>query len=287
MAGFLCAAVSASPALAAGTTKAPLPAAKPGLERVAVPLPKPAPAAKKTVAPGAVAQAKPVAVTTPVAVTKPVAVTAAAKPEAKPAAPAAAKPATTAQAAKPPSQAAKPGAIATPQRPVVQAAAATTVKPPKAVQQQQAAARSTRWTCVKYVQAYGSVALRGDGWQWWDNAAGVYDRGNAPKPGAVLVLKRTGHLRSGHVAIVSKVIDRRTILVDHANWGWSRDTKGKVHLGMRVVDVSPKNDWSQTRFWFEPGDTLGSRTYPAYGFVYAPRATRPGPGLPQTRGARG
>lgn len=171
-------------------------------------------------------------------------------------------------------------------KPAVQTVAAVAqapLKPQKAVLQN----RGERWTCVKYVQAVGSVALRGDGWQWWDNAAGIYDRGQAPKPGAVLVLKRTSHLRSGHVAIVSKVLDKRTILVDHANWGWSRDTKGKVHLGMKVVDVSPKNDWSQTRFWFEPGDTLGSRTYPAYGFVYAPRASRPGPGLPQTRGVRG
>lgn len=173
-----------------------------------------------------------------------------------------------------------------PPKPVVKPVQARmTVPAEKPRPQTQAATRSQRWTCVQYVQSYGDVKLRGDGWQWWDNAAGHYDRGQTPKPGAVLVLKRTGHLRSGHVAIVSKVIDKRTILVDHANWGWSRDTKGRVHMGMRVVDVSPKNDWSQTRFWFEPGNTLGSRTYPAYGFVYSPASKRPG--LPETRGARG
>jgi hypothetical protein len=40
---------------------------------------------------------------------------------------------------------------------------------------------------------------------------------------------------------------------------------------MIVKDVSRNNDWSQTRFWYEPGNTLGSRTYPTSGFIYAPQ----------------
>lgn len=132
------------------------------------------------------------------------------------------------------------------------------------------ALKKQNWTCVSYVQEYSNIDLRGDGWQWWRNAEGRYQRGSAPKIGAVLVLKRTKQMSSGHVAIVSEIIDKRTILVDHANWGWSRSTRGKIHLGMKVIDVSPKNDWSQTRFWYEPGDTLGSRVYPANGFIYAP-----------------
>lgn len=260
--GALMSGVLGSAAVAADKTpKAPLPQAKPGLSRVALPLAKPpvpgakAPAAK----PQAAAVARPGAIA---GADKPVTASAPPKPGSAGAAVAAAKPAS----------AISPAALTTPAKP--QKPAAMT-----------AAERAQRWTCVKYVQAYGAVALRGDGWQWWDNAAGHYDRGHTPKPGAVMVLKRTGHLRSGHVAIVSRVIDKRTILVDHANWGWSRETRGKVHVGMKVVDVSPRNDWSQTRFWFEPGNTLGSRTYPTYGFIYAPGPQRPR--LPEVRGARG
>lgn len=130
--------------------------------------------------------------------------------------------------------------------------------------------RKQNWTCVSYVKEYSSIDLRGDGWQWWRAAEGRYDRGTAPKVGAVLVLKRTKQMRSGHVAIVSSVLDNRTILVDHANWGWNRATRGKIHVGMKVIDVSKNNDWSQTRFWYEAGDTLGSRVYPANGFIYPP-----------------
>ena len=135
-----------------------------------------------------------------------------------------------------------------------------------------ALAQSRRnWTCVSYVQEFGTVDLRGDGWQWWDRAKGNYERGNTPRIGSILVLKRTQHMRHGHVAIVSDIVDSRTIRVDHANWGWNRATRGQIHLGMIVKDVSRNNDWSQTRFWYEPGDTLGSRTYPTAGFIYAPQ----------------
>jgi len=130
--------------------------------------------------------------------------------------------------------------------------------------------RKQNWTCVSYVKEYSSIDLRGDGWQWWNAAEGRYERGSVPKVGSVLVLKRTKQMRSGHVAIVSSVLDSRTILVDHANWGWNRATRGKIHVGMKVIDVSRNNDWSQTRFWYEPGDTLGGRVYPTNGFIYPP-----------------
>lgn len=124
-----------------------------------------------------------------------------------------------------------------------------------------------RWTCVRFVQEVAPVSLRGNAWQWWQAAAGRYERGQTPVPGSVLVLKKTSHLRYGHVAVVTRIVDSRTIEVDHANWGWSRETRGRIDRGMRVVDVSPANDWSQTRFWYEPGDTLGRRVYPTYGFI--------------------
>jgi hypothetical protein len=36
---------------------------------------------------------------------------------------------------------------------------------------------------------------------------------------------------------------------------------------MRVVDVSPRNDWTAVRVWHEPTRQLGQSVYPTYGFV--------------------
>ncbi len=83
------------------------------------------------------------------------------------------------------------------------------------------------------------------------------------------MLKRTGQLRYGHVAVVSRVINSREILVDHANWL----NRGRIHKGEPVRDVSANNDWSVVRVWYTPGNTLGTRHYPAYGFIH-PRQAR-------------
>ena len=55
-------------------------------------------------------------------------------------------------------------------------------------------------------------------------------------------IDRTSRMRHGHVALVSRVIDKRTIEVDHANWSIGRWGKGKITRNVRVVDVSPHND---------------------------------------------
>lgn len=123
------------------------------------------------------------------------------------------------------------------------------------------------WSCVPFVKAASQVRLRGDGWRWWDAAKGRYQRGAAPKPGSVLVFKRKKGLSRGHVALVREIVDKRTILVDHANWGQGSQ-KGKIDLGVMVRDVSKNNDWSATRVWYTPINDLGSTAYPTYGFVY-------------------
>ncbi|WP_374656278.1 CHAP domain-containing protein [Dongia sp.] len=121
--------------------------------------------------------------------------------------------------------------------------------------------------CVPYARLASGINLRGDAYTWWDGAAGIYRRGAAPTPGAVLVLARTSRLRSGHVAVVRQVISSREILVDHANW-----IPGQVLNGQSVHDVSPANDWTMPRFYnFEAG-VYGS-VYPAYGFIYNVAAT--------------
>lgn len=116
--------------------------------------------------------------------------------------------------------------------------------------------------CVRTVRAISDFTIRGDAWTWWNTAAGQYDRDNQPAVGSVLVFKRTGHMRRGHVSLVSAVIDRRTIEVDHT---WINGDG--LRRGMRVVDVSRNNDWSTVRVWNEPTDQLGLRVYTAYGFI--------------------
>ncbi len=68
----------------------------------------------------------------------------------------------------------------------------------------------------------------------------------------------------------------REIVVDHANWASRRGERGRVDLSVRVLDVSPANDWSQVRVWHAPADSFGQRIYPAYGFIYAFDAVYPG-----------
>lgn len=117
--------------------------------------------------------------------------------------------------------------------------------------------------CVRYARSLTDFTIRGDAWTWWDGASERYERGKRPAVGSVLVFKRTGSMRRGHVSTVSAVIDDRTILVDHS---WVRGQG--LHRNMRIVDVSPGNDWSRVRVWHPPTDSLGIRHYPTYGFIY-------------------
>ncbi|WP_448206730.1 CHAP domain-containing protein [Azospirillum sp. sgz302134] len=116
--------------------------------------------------------------------------------------------------------------------------------------------------CVRTVRAISDFTLQGDAWKWWDRAVGQYERDKRPAAGSVLVFKRSGRLNRGHVSLVSHVIDRRTIEVDHS---WL-DGRG-LRRNMRVVDVSRNNDWSAVRVWHEPSDQLGLRVYTTYGFI--------------------
>jgi hypothetical protein len=123
--------------------------------------------------------------------------------------------------------------------------------------------------CVFWARQLTDMSLRGDAWQWWDAAAGRYDRGGTPTPGSVLVFKRARSLSRGHVSTVSRVIDRRTVEVDHS---WLTDNR--LYRAMRVVDVSARNDWTEVRVWHPRINDLGSTVYPTYGFVQ-PERPRP------------
>lgn len=125
------------------------------------------------------------------------------------------------------------------------------------------------WQCVTFARAFSGVQLFGDAATWWGQAAGRYDQGSAPRAGAVLVFKPSGHMRVGHVATVSEIVSPREIKVTHANWSPIDGHRGQVETDVTVVDTSDAGDWSRVRVWYAPMGDLGRSDYPVYGFIYA------------------
>ena len=130
--------------------------------------------------------------------------------------------------------------------------------------------------CVPYAREVSGIQLRGNAWTWWNQANGLYEKGAAPRPGAVLVFSKTRRLRLGHLAVVAEVRSSREIVVHQANWL----NGGRIHRYTPVRDVSANNDWSEVRVWYTPGRVYGSRNYATYGFIYP----NP-PGTPELRQA--
>ncbi len=116
--------------------------------------------------------------------------------------------------------------------------------------------------CVPYAREVSHIELSGDAFLWWAEAAGRYARGNTPVEGAVLNFRPIGRMPLGHVAVVTAVIDSRTILVTQANW-----IRGAITNDVTVQDVSPDNDWSRVQVELGDSSTLGA-AYPVYGFIY-------------------
>jgi surface antigen len=120
--------------------------------------------------------------------------------------------------------------------------------------------------CVAYAKAVTGIKIDGNAGLWWSHAAGRYDRGQEPRVGSVLVFKSFGHMRSGHVAVVSGVDGPRRILVDHANW-----VRGRISKAMAVVDTSSKNDWTSVKvLGGGRPEAGGQRDNPTFGFIYPP-----------------
>ena len=103
---------------------------------------------------------------------------------------------------------------------------------------------------------------------WWSQAAGKYERGHAPKVGAVLAFQSTRRMRVGHVAMVSQVVSDREVLLTHANWS----RPGGIERNVRAVDVSAAGDWSEVKVWYGPTGGLGTSSYPTNGFIYSGHA---------------
>jgi hypothetical protein len=117
--------------------------------------------------------------------------------------------------------------------------------------------------CVPFARELSGVEIFGNANRWWDLAEGRYRKARTPEAGSVFVMNGYRTNRRGHVAVVRKVVDNRTMIIDHSNWL----NDGKIYLSAPVRDVSPNNDWSQVNVWYTPGQTWGSRTYTAKGFI--------------------
>jgi len=130
----------------------------------------------------------------------------------------------------------------------------------------QYASRTPRLQCVPFARAASGIELKGNAANWWDAAAGVYARGQAPEAGSVLNFRATRGMRLGHVAVVTQVVSSREIIIDHANWAGPGANKGGVARGISVIDVSADNSWSQVRVAL--GNENYGSVYPTYGFIY-------------------
>lgn len=122
--------------------------------------------------------------------------------------------------------------------------------------------RHSRLQCVPYAREVSHIDLSGNAFLWWAEAAGRYARGNQPEIGSVLNFRSIGRMPLGHVAVVTAVLDSRTILVTQANW-----VPGTITNDVTVQDVSADNNWTEVQVELGDTSTMGS-TYPTYGFIY-------------------
>lgn len=132
--------------------------------------------------------------------------------------------------------------------------------------------------CVPFARAESGVDIRGNARDWWHQADGRYERGQTPREGAVMAFAPTPAMPIGHVAVVSRIVSDREVLISHSNWSPINGRRGQVERNVRALDVSAAGDWSQVRVWYAPIQGLGTRVNPIRGFIY--------PGAAPTRDAQ-
>jgi surface antigen len=134
--------------------------------------------------------------------------------------------------------------------------------------------------CVPFARQMSGIQIYGDAWTWWDAAKGRYERSRSPRVGSVIVFERAPHLRLGHVAVVSRIVEPRVLMVTHANWSRFGGKRGRPERDVTLFDVSPRGDWSEVKVWYRDNEGLGSSRYPIAGFIHG----RPvGAGTPPAR----
>lgn len=128
--------------------------------------------------------------------------------------------------------------------------------------------RGQAWgiSCVPYARQASGINVPGNAWQWWHNADGMYARGDRPEAGSILNFRSNTRMPLGHVAVVTRVVNPREIVVEQANWP-SNGLRGAVTHDVAVVDVSEANNWSAVRVELGKKGEFGS-VYPTYGFIY-------------------
>ncbi|BCI67588.1 hypothetical protein AAJCM20276_22120 [Acetobacter aceti] len=117
--------------------------------------------------------------------------------------------------------------------------------------------------CVAFAKAESAVEIRGNARDWWYKAAGRYARGSAPEVGSVLNFRPIRRMPLGHVAVVTNALNSRVITIDQSHWGQSG-----ISRNVRVVDVSPDNDWSAVRVELSGQKGTFGSIYPTFGFIY-------------------
>ena len=116
-----------------------------------------------------------------------------------------------------------------------------------------APAQARFWQCAPYAREISGVEIFGNAHTWWGQAAGRYQRGDRPQVGAVMAFKAVRSMPVGHVAMVSRIVSDREVLLTHANWS----RRGGIERNVRAVDVSEAGDWSKVRVWYAPTGGLG------------------------------
>jgi surface antigen len=131
-----------------------------------------------------------------------------------------------------------------------------------------AAAPSVEWPlkhlyCVEYARLRSGLEVFGDAKLWWSRARNLYAEFAAPAVDAVMVFSGSKRIRKGHVAVVTKIVGPREVIVDHANW----QNHGEIDHNTPVLDVSAKNNWSAVRVWDINSSQWGARVYKLSGFI--------------------
>ena len=120
--------------------------------------------------------------------------------------------------------------------------------------------------CAPFAREVSGIEIRGNANTWWGQAQGRYERGQTPAIGSVMAFKAIRSMPVGHVAMVSRIVSDREVLLTHANWS----RRGQVERNVRAIDVSPAGDWTQVRVQFR--GSMGTSAYPTRGFIYAAHA---------------
>jgi surface antigen len=124
------------------------------------------------------------------------------------------------------------------------------------------------WECVPFAREMSGIQIFGNARTWWGQAAGKYERGREPRVGSVLAFKPHGSMSQGHVAMVSQIVDDRTVKLTHANWSLIGGRRGQIERNVTAIDVSDAGDWSRVKVWYAPLRDLGTTSWPTHGFIY-------------------